>query len=170
MGKEELQLIITSVAATVGFLSLCFVVRNRIIDKKKSLSITYTAQARLTVYSAKYSGTFIIIYMRNLGGVNLFMSRPYIKLPFKKNEFDMYEMINLKDCTAYPVKIEPGEECSMEMGLEKLLETISHLKWYRRIRFEARDSAGNIYKSKKILVKRFLEHGELHEALSQDNS
>lgn len=159
-----------SVGATIAVLSLCFAIRNRIVDHKKGLTISHTTQAILVGHEAKYSGIVIRVYLLNSGNVNLFVNRPYIKLPYKLNGFDQYEMINAKDTTEYPVKLEPGQEHSVEMCLENFLNNFSHLKWYRRVRFESRDSKGNIYKSKKIWFKSFIKQSELHNTLEQKNA
>ena len=170
MSADEIKLVIMSVGATITVMSFFFAIRNRIVDNKKGLSISHTTQAMLVGYDAKYSGIVIRIYLLNSGNVNLFVNRPYIKLPYKLNGFDQWDIINTKDTAKYPVKLEPGQEHSIEMSLENFLKNFGNIKWYRRVHFEARDSKGSIYKSKKIWFKSFINQGELHKTLEQQNA
>lgn len=170
MSTDDLKLVLMSVGTTVALISLILVIRNRAVDKRKGLRVTYTVQAMLGGVEAQYLGLVIRVYALNTGNVNLHVHRPAIKLPFKKDGFDTFELVSFKDKSSYPLKLEPGAEHSVEMDLRQMLESFSYLKWYRRVAFEVRDSTGKIYRSKKIFFKKILDQAKLDEALGAQNA
>lgn len=170
MPGEDIQLILMTVGATVGVISLFLLIRNRIIDNKIKVTVTHTTRAMLVGPSMDYAGIVIEVFLLNSGNKTLHLKRPYLRLPFKKDGFDQFDMINMRDNTTYPIKLEPGQEYSVQMGLENFLESFSYLKPYRRVRFEVRSTMGRIFKSKKVWFRSFLKQGELHETLLSKNA
>jgi hypothetical protein len=165
VSQDEVKLVLMSVGVTIAVMSFLFAIRNRIVDNKKRLKITHTIQALLMGSDAKYSGMVLRIYTLNSGNVPIFAQSADIKIPFKKNGYNRFCIIGSKDQTKYPVKLEPGEQHSIELDLTYFLNQFSYLKWYRRIYFEVMDSNGNKYKSKKIWFKSFIKQGETHKYL-----
>lgn len=166
MTAEEFRLVLISVSTTIAVLSFYLLIRNRVVDKKKGLTITYTTNAILEVADdARYSGMVITIYVLNSGNVNIFINRPYLRIPFKKDGYDKFDMFNAKDTVKYPLKLEPGQQHKIDIDILNFLKSFDYIKWYRRIHFEVLDSMGNTYKSKKIWFQFFLKQIELHKSL-----
>ena len=169
MPMDDINLVLMTVAVTVAVIGLLWNIRNRIVDQKERISVSYTTRAMLVAPNMDYAGIVIEVFLLNSGNKNLHVNRPYLRTPYKKDGFDQFEMISMKDLhQKYPVKLEPGQEHSVEMSLESFLASFSYLKPYRRIRFEVRTSNGKVFKSKKIFFRSFLKQKGLHESLQEE--
>ncbi len=170
MASDEIKLVLMSIGLTVAVISLILTIRNRMVDKKKELNISYTTQALLSEYDGVYHGLVLCIYVLNSGNVSIFINRPYLKTPFKKDGFNQYELLSSKDTTIYPVKLEPGAEHSIKLDLLNFIDGLDYINWYRRIRFEVKNSKGKIYKSKKIWFKNIIKQRQLHKLMMKQQN
>ncbi|MCW9028249.1 MAG: hypothetical protein OQJ80_04895 [Kangiella sp.] len=166
MAVDDIKLVLMTIGVTVGVIGLILTIRNRIVDHKENISVSYATRAVLVGPNMDYAGIVIKVFLLNSGNKNLHVNRPYLRTPYKKDGFDQFEMISKEGLDQkYPVKLEPGQEHSVEMSLESFLRSVSYLKPYRRIRFEVRTSNGKIFKSKKVFIRSFIKQRELHETL-----
>lgn len=166
MPVDNIKLVLMTIAVTVGVVGMILTIRNRIVDHKEKISVSYTTRVMLVGQSMDYAGIVIEVFLLNSGNKNLHVNSPYLKTPYKKDGFNQFEMVSMKSLTQrYPVKLEPGQEYSIEMSLESFLNTFSYLKPYRRIRFGVRATNGKTFKSKKVFFRSFLKQKDLHETL-----
>lgn len=170
MSSDEIKLILMSVGLTVAVISLGLTIRNRLVDKKRSLKVSYTPRAMLLADEARYAGVVISIFILNDGSVPAFVSRPFVITPIRKDGFNRFDLVNFRENTNYPVKLEPGQEHCVEFDIVNFLDNFSQIKWYRRVRFGVRDSLGKDYLSKKVWFKKFIQQGELHRQLMKSNA
>ena len=154
---NDIKLLLMSTSIFLSFTTLLLIIRNRIIDHKKSLEITleFPLSFKSEDISLDYGVKMLTINILNRGSTPIFIQNPLIKYPrLIQGEGDHMYLLHRDGTDKFPYKLEVGEVYRKQENLKYfLLKLKKDFTSSEKIQIIIKDSLGKRYKSKKIAIE-----------------
>ncbi len=132
-----------------------FILRNRIVDNKKSLEIKLEFPLNFLSEDASLNnGTRMLsITILNKGNIPIFIENPLIKYPRTIDNNKGIFIVNKEGTDKFPYKLEVGEVYRKQESLKHIISILKKdFNTSEKIQIIVKDSLGKRYKSKNISI------------------
>ncbi len=157
LSDSEIKLFLMIVSIFLSLTTLLLIIRNRIVDHKKSLEITieFPLSFKNEDISLDYGVRMLSINILNIGSIPIFIQNPLIKYPrLIQGEGDHMYLLHRDGTDKFPYKLEVGELYKRQENLKYFLSKLKdNFISSEKIQIIVKDSLGKRYKSKKILIE-----------------
>ncbi len=151
---EKLLLMLISIFLSLT--TLLLIIRNRIVDYRKSLEITleFPLSFKNEDISLDYGVRMLSINILNRGSIPIFIENPLIKYPrLIEGEGDHIYLLQRDGTDKFPYKLQVGEVYRKQENLKYFLSKLkNNFISSEKIQIIVKDSLGKRYKSKKIVI------------------
>lgn len=171
---DEIKLVLMSSGVTLSLVALAFAIRNRVVDRKRSLKIEHSTQGVLIqdnpFTDAKFQHMDLTLSVLNNGAQPVFVHHLHVKLPVKRDGYDQFQLMDMNSSIQYPYKIESGDTLKFRHGLREFHDEFCNvLNPENKVSFFIEDTLGKRYQSKKVKFAELTKHIETETLLRNQN-